>query len=124
LLEEKWPEKYNGPGHLTWAGRIYNGGENCGDPDRRIFHGVWGSAPFQSVYEVADGFLSSLPLMPEWFLIIGFLTTLSALGIFWKPLRYAVILALLTAGTSVVRAWQRARKATLVKCNGNCKGVR
>jgi GT2 family glycosyltransferase len=115
LLEEKWPEKYNGPGHLTWAGRIYNNAKNSGDPDRRIFHGVWGSAPFQSVYEVADGFLTSLPLMPEWFLIIGFLTTLSALGLFWKPLRYSAIFAVSAAATSLIRAWHCAGKTAISK---------
>src|SRR5437773_6641894 len=26
LLEQKWPEKYNGPGHVRWAGRIYGSG--------------------------------------------------------------------------------------------------
>ncbi len=26
LLERKWPEKYNGPGHLRWVGRIYGSG--------------------------------------------------------------------------------------------------
>src|SRR5262249_41681111 len=77
LLEDKWPEKYNGPGHLTWAGRIYNTGLQYPDPNRRIFHGVWGDAPFQSVYAVSDGLLSSMPLMPEWYLLIALLTGLS-----------------------------------------------
>ena len=26
LLRKKWPEKYNGVGHVTWAGRIYGNG--------------------------------------------------------------------------------------------------
>src|SRR2546423_3650505 len=26
MLERKWPEKYNGPGHVRWAGRIYGSG--------------------------------------------------------------------------------------------------
>jgi GT2 family glycosyltransferase len=26
LLERKWPQKYNGAGHLTWAGRLYGKG--------------------------------------------------------------------------------------------------
>src|SRR5216117_3813370 len=26
MLERKWPEKYNGPGHVRWAGRIYGPG--------------------------------------------------------------------------------------------------
>src|SRR5205823_4327868 len=26
MLERKWPEKYNGPGHVTWSGRVYGQG--------------------------------------------------------------------------------------------------
>src|SRR5213082_3648088 len=26
MLERKWPEKYNGPGHVRWSGRIYGSG--------------------------------------------------------------------------------------------------
>src|SRR5439155_1317487 len=26
MLERKWPEKYNGPGHVRWAGRLYGDG--------------------------------------------------------------------------------------------------
>jgi hypothetical protein len=50
LLEAKWPEKYNGVGHLTWAGRIYGNGITLPIPYRkdRIFHGTWGTALFQS----------------------------------------------------------------------------
>src|SRR5439155_1267549 len=26
MLERKWPQKYNGPGHVRWAGRLYGNG--------------------------------------------------------------------------------------------------
>src|SRR5438552_306289 len=47
MLERKWPEKYNGPGHVRWAGRIYGLGLTrlLGWRPARIYHGVWGSAP-------------------------------------------------------------------------------
>jgi len=114
LLEEKWPAKYNGPGHLTWTGRIYTPGRNYGNTQRRVFHGVWGNALFQSVYDVGDGFVSALPLMPEWFLIIACLLAMSALGFSWQPLRYAVVVAAAAATISVARAWHGARKSTSV----------
>ncbi len=45
-----------------------------------------GSALFQSVYKPAEGFLTSLPLMPEWYLITFFLGIVASLGILWSPL--------------------------------------
>ncbi len=92
LLEAKWPEKYNGFGHLTWAGRIYGNGITLPIKVKkeRIFHGTWGTALFQSVYQPAEGFITSIPLMPEWYLLVGLLGFLSALGIFWAPLLWAL----------------------------------
>ena len=88
LLEAKWPEKYNGFGHLSWAGRIYGNGLTLPFKLKKdkIFHGIWGSAPFQSVYQQAPGFISSIPLMPEWNLLLVLLGLLSILGISWGPL--------------------------------------
>ena len=92
LLEAKWPEKYNGFGHLTWAGRIYGNGITLPIKVKkdRIFHGTWGTALFQSVYQPAEGFLNSIPLMPEWYLFVGSLAFLSALGFLWSPLLWAI----------------------------------
>jgi hypothetical protein len=71
---------------------------------RRIYHGVWGSAPFQSVYETAPGALLSLPLMPEWYLILSLLLSLSGVGLVWKPLLVAAPLALGAVGWTVIQA--------------------
>ena len=103
LLEEKWPEKYNAPGHLVWAGRIYSRTVSAPRRLRRIFHGVWGSALFQSVYQPAPGYIGSLPLMPEWYLVIGCLAAISAVMISWQPLLAAVLL-LSALGVSAIRA--------------------
>jgi O-antigen biosynthesis protein len=75
LLENKWPEKYNALGHLAWRGRIYGNGLTLPLRIKRgkIFHGVWGSAAFQSIYQPADGLLSSITLMPEWYLFLSVL---------------------------------------------------
>ncbi len=92
LLEAKWPEKYNGFGHLTWAGRIYGNGITLPIKVKKekIFHGTWGTALFQSVYQPAEGFINSIPLMPEWYLFVGLVGFLSVLGIFWAPLLWAI----------------------------------
>src|SRR5204863_8123125 len=70
MLERKWPEKYNGPGHVRWAGRIYGSGLTRALRLRRarVYHGIWGLAPYQSLYEPAPGLLGSLLHMPEWLL--------------------------------------------------------
>src|SRR5262249_32170252 len=66
MLERKWPEKYNSAGHLMWTGRVYSSPLKRLPLRRgRIYHGIWGLAPFQSLYEPSPTLLESLPLMPE-----------------------------------------------------------
>lgn len=88
LLEVKWPEKYNGFGHLSWAGRIYGNGFTLpiNVKKGKVFHGSWGSALFQSVYQPADGFLNCIPLMPEWYLLSGLFCITACVGFLWAPL--------------------------------------
>jgi O-antigen biosynthesis protein len=112
LLERKWPQKYNAAGHLTWLGRVYGKGQTCllGRMGR-IYHGVWGSAPFQSLYQPAVGTLRSVPLVPEWYLLVGTLGALSALSLFWRPLSYVVPLFIFAAVASLVQAALSASQA-------------
>jgi O-antigen biosynthesis protein len=102
LLETKWPEKYNAFGHLAWCGRIYGNGCTLSLKlkKERIFHGTWGSALFQSVYQPAEGYLMALPLMPEWYLFAGLLATFASLGFLWQPL--LMLWPLFTASLVVV----------------------
>jgi glycosyltransferase involved in cell wall biosynthesis len=92
LLEDKWPEKYNGFGHLAWSGRIYGNGLTLPIQLKKgkVFHGSWGSALFQSIYEPAQGFISAIPLMPEWYLFVAILGMLSMLSFFWSALLWAI----------------------------------
>jgi hypothetical protein len=78
LLERKHPNKFNPWGHTFWAGRIY-----APYPFFRLFgrpliyHGLWGSAGFQSMYDPGgEGFLSFLPRAMEWHLALFALTVL------------------------------------------------
>ncbi len=92
LLEKKWPEKYNELGHLSWGGRIYAKGvpQALGLRPQRIYHGLWGSAPYQSLERSVPNAFASLPLMPEWYLAILALAGLSLLGALWAPLLWAL----------------------------------
>src|SRR5437879_10830548 len=91
LLESKCPEKYNAAGHVSWAGRVYGNGHTRRIWSRgRIYQGMWGCAPFQSIYEPAAGLVSSLPLMPEWYLLMPVLTAASMLALLWPALAVAV----------------------------------
>ena len=99
MLERKWPDKYNGAGHLTWVGRVY-GNElqfTLGLRDR-IYHGTWGSAPFQSLYQPAPSLLAALLTLPEWYLVNIALVALSGIGILWKPFLMALPMLGLSAG--------------------------
>jgi GT2 family glycosyltransferase len=98
-LEDKWPQRCNALGHIGWAGRIYACGPGIADLLRqRIYHGVWGTAPFQSMHSPGANFVLSLLAMPEWYLAIAGLVLLSAGGLLWKPLLLALpLLALAIA---------------------------
>jgi GT2 family glycosyltransferase len=113
-LERKWPEKYNAAGHLTWNGRLYgNGllGAMTWWARRRIYHGTWGSALFQSVYHVRPSWLWSLPAMPEWYLLVALLAALSLAGLAWAPLLAALPFLLLAAAAPLVQAFVAAKRA-------------
>jgi GT2 family glycosyltransferase len=113
LLAEKWPAKYNSAGHVTWRGRLYGRGiVEAIFARSRIYHGQWGSAPFQSVYQVSPGNLSSLSLMPEWYFLLLLLGFLATLGISWTPLLWLTPLLITGAGLSLVQAARAGRRAT------------
>lgn len=113
LLEPKWPEKYNHANHLTWSGRVYGKGlaQALRLKPSRVYHGVWGSAPFQTAAHNPPGIMTSLPLMPEWTLMLVGLLVLTAVGLFWTPLLLASPLLLLAAGVPIAQAILGASKA-------------
>jgi GT2 family glycosyltransferase len=56
LLERRHPNKFNPWGHTFWGGRIYSPYPTfrlLGEPV--IYQGLWGSAPFQSIYDPDGG---------------------------------------------------------------------
>jgi len=111
MLERKWPEKYNGPGHVTWSGRVY--GQGLVRFGRgRIYHGAWGSAPFQSLYQAAPSTFWSLVATPEWMLVVVALGGLSLLGLLWRPLLLGLVLFVIAALLPLISAGLAAARAT------------
>ena len=104
LLERKWPAKYNLAGHVRWAGRVYGPSGLIGvlRKPSRVYHGVFGSAPFQSLQQPTPTLVGSLPAMPEWYLLIGILAALSALSLAWSPLIVFVPLLVAAVVASIV----------------------
>jgi O-antigen biosynthesis protein len=99
MLERKWPEKYNPVGHVSWAGRLYNGPAWGIYPGARtrIYQGTWGTAPFQSLEERPPGLLAMAAALPESWLLVALLGGVGFLGAVWSPLLLAFPIALLFA---------------------------
>jgi GT2 family glycosyltransferase len=118
LLERKWPEKYNAAGHLTWGGRVYGNGHTVMlGRSWRVYYGMWGTAPFQPRYENRPGLLLSLPLMPEWYLVILALAWLTALGTLWSPLFFALPLLVAALAAPLLQALLSSIKAPIPNSN-------
>ena len=88
LLHQKWPERYNRLGHLSWAGRVYGRARKTMQR-AKIGYGSWGERAFQSIYAPAESTLRALPAMPEWYLLLGIIAVITALGVVEWPLLFA-----------------------------------
>jgi len=112
LLEQKWPAKYNELGHSNWAGRVYGKGlRPFLRTVSRVYHGMWGSAPFQHLYQDPPEFWEALTHMPEWYLVMGALALLAGLGVLWHPLLFTLPFAGMAWGIPVVHAFVGATRA-------------
>ena len=113
-VERKWPQKYNRVGHPRWGGRIYGGGamEPVISRRQRVAYGTWGMGLFQRMYQAQPAAVASLPLMPEWYLVLLALLGLSAVGLIWTPLLFFFPVLLLAVAAGVAQAWVSARHAT------------
>jgi GT2 family glycosyltransferase len=111
LLERKWPSRYNALGHINWAGQIYGAGLLPGLlARRRIYHGVWGTAPFQRVESFEANFALILLGLPEAYLAFAGLAILGIVGLVWTPslaafpiLSLLMLIRIVDVGLTVVR---------------------
>lgn len=118
LLERKWPEKYNRGGQLRWAGRIYEPSLRALYERRRrqIFYGTWGTGHFQSLYERKPGRYASLPMTPEWYLLMATLVAATVFESAVEPLfpfrigglSVAAAVLALCAAALVLQSWRVA----------------
>lgn len=115
LLQKKWPGKYNALGYPRWVGRIYHTGLSRPQASRRsqVFHGTWGKAPFQSIYDPGQDTLLSLAGTPEWYLLTLLLAGLSAMGAFWTPMILASPLFIFAIALTFIQALRGGKKARL-----------
>jgi O-antigen biosynthesis protein len=120
-LERKWPEKYTTGGHVTWRGRLYGDGfaRKAARRRWRIYYGTWGSGPFQSIYHPEGRMSEFMPLLPEWYLVIGGLALLSAAGALWPPLLVVLPILGLAVGGTLVQALLSALKPHAVGSGGS-----
>ena len=124
LLEAKWPRRYTGLGLAMWSGRVYANDRVAPVlAGTHVYYGVWGTAPFQSIYGPGTSLLGALPLLPEWYLLIIALGVLAVLGAFWAPLLVAVPFLLGAILASLVQAVRSAR-LTDVQARGAPPGER
>jgi len=88
LLERKTPDKFNPWGHASWAGRIYAPYPFFRMKARPlIYHGIWGSAPFQSMYD--SGSSNLFAIFPRAMESHAALILLAVLSIFF-PWAFAI----------------------------------
>jgi len=111
LLERKWPSRHNSVGHISWAGSVYGGAIRLVSGRRvRVYQGTWGTAPYQSE-EPAPRVWSALMAMPEWYLVVGSVIGLAALGAFWRPLLLGLPIAVAGLTLPILQAWRRTTRA-------------
>src|SRR5436853_6500940 len=105
LLERKWPSRYSPIGQLTWLGRIYGKGvsSDLSSLGGRVYQGVWGTAPFQSLYQ-SSGSRWSWALMPEWYVLVAILFGMFLLGVGWQASLLLGPALLLTIALPVAQA--------------------
>jgi len=123
LLEAKWPNRYNVVGHVSWSGRLYGNGRARAPGKRKfwIYQGNWGQAPFQSLYHRDTPLISTLPLMPEWWLVVFGLAVVSLMGLVWPLLFLVLPVLILAVGAPVLQSWLRAGDADFPEAKTSIK---
>jgi len=119
-LDDKWPQHCNALGHIGWTGRIYSCGAGLANLLRQpIYHGVWGTAPFQAAHPRETNLALSLLATPEWYIVVVLLALLTIGGLLWKPLLFAGPLLLLALAGRIAEAGLSAARTTMMwKCAG------
>jgi hypothetical protein len=76
-----------------------------------VYHGVWGAAPFQSLYEPAVGGWGALLHSPVWHLLTAGLGAIALLGLDWGPMRLAAVPFVVAVAVTAAQAARGAAHA-------------
>src|SRR2546430_4889889 len=115
LLEHKWPARYSSIGQLSWRGRLYGKGVSLdlSAMRGRVYQGVWGTAPFQSLYGSRNS-RWSLALAPEWYLAVALLAGMFLLSLGWVASIVVGPTLLVAIAIPIAQASISARRANFV----------
>jgi GT2 family glycosyltransferase len=94
LLKYKHPDHFNTLGASHWRGKIY-GGEEIGVRigGDVIYHGVFGTGLFQTIYRRPASMLAMMMMSIEWHLLAAFVTIL---GLAFTPLLWVAVVMFMT----------------------------
>ena len=106
LLLRKHPQYFNSAGRSRWAGRIYASSRMGLVLERSIiYHGLFGSAPFQHLYTPSPSHVWMLCTAPEYHVLLS--VPLLVLSLLWPGLwPLALVSMLLSLAVCVVAAGQ------------------
>lgn len=80
-LESKYPERFNLGGYIRWRGRVYTAPRAASRFFRPfIYHGFFGSALFQTLYQKEPSYFMDGPTMIQWYMVCALLLLLSPLS--------------------------------------------
>src|SRR5205814_9630348 len=105
LLEREWPSRYDVLGRSSWLGRMYGRrlAHDLTSLGGRVYQGVWGTAPFQSLYQSSRS-RWSLAAMPEWYVLVAIVGAMFLLSLGWEASLFLGPALLLTIALPVAQA--------------------
>jgi glycosyltransferase involved in cell wall biosynthesis len=122
-LKRTYPGRFNVFGHLVWPGRVYDGVHNglrlTGLPalvPSRVYHGRFGGAPFQSLYQPFPTWWFQAFMTAEWQLTVLCMLATALLvgpGAPWSGLALLLVfglMATLTVGAAATAGWFACRE--------------
>jgi GT2 family glycosyltransferase len=110
LLRFKHPDRFNGRGHGKWQGSMYgNSLQGLVIEDSIIYHGTFGTAPFQCIYQPGTAHWAMLPSTFEWHLAVAAMFLLGLPLFFfgvWPFLFVAAFMLILSVVVAGLQAYQ------------------
>jgi O-antigen biosynthesis protein len=109
LLKYKHPDHFNALGSGLWRGRIYGADIGVRFGGDVIYHGVWGTGLFQTIYRKQASVLAMLLMSVEWHLLTVFF---GILGFAYRPILVVFFAMLLVPMALAIVAAYQARVTT------------